>query len=252
METTTSSDIEAIKSTCQGERRLNGGNVCQKITVPADYSMFDSDTGVSAISERVGIPVYTITCAVDRRLLTKSGDIVNVPATFMNITIDPDSGSDPLNNISAFGWAPDSWQSDVANVLMVRQDRKPLDPNVAEAFGAYCQLHLGTYFQWCGESEGERGEEGDMRFKGAVLAEITPERWATYLEQWRYVKERGEEKDAGWGEATGWGYIRQERWHGGPDQRRGSDGTLGEGRIPPQSSLAQCERSVLEGLQVSR
>ncbi|KAK5138599.1 hypothetical protein LTR08_000187 [Meristemomyces frigidus] len=182
--------IQAVKMTCQGERRLRGGVVCQQVMVPATHPIFDRSTPISAISERIGMPLLTHKYPKDKRF-TETGDMCNQPVTFMHTDIDPQS--------TGFGWAPVQWDLQVGNVLLARRDRKALEPEVAEAFGAYCQLHLEAYEQWQGETESEHGKgKGDMRFKDFVLAEVTPKKWALYLEQWKYVRGHGDdEEDAG-------------------------------------------------------
>ncbi|KAK4541839.1 hypothetical protein LTR36_007371 [Oleoguttula mirabilis] len=181
--------VTAVKMTCQGEHRLYGGEICQKVMVPASHPVFDSEAEISEISKRIGMPIYAAKYHPANKLFTESGGFTNQPATFMHLTIDPYAKFDLANDTMSFGWAPMRWANSVGNVLLVREDRKPLDPDAAEAFGAYCQYHIGSYCGWQSESEGEHGVEGDMRFKDFVLAEITPEKWATYLKQWRRVKQ---------------------------------------------------------------
>ncbi|KAK5118690.1 hypothetical protein LTR85_007896 [Meristemomyces frigidus] len=88
----------------------------------------------------------------------------------MNKTIDVDSKYDFAKGTNSFGLCGVQWHSKVGNVLLVRKDRKPLELDVAEAFGAYCEYHVRNYFEWQTESEGYSKAEV-MRIKEVVLAE---------------------------------------------------------------------------------
>lgn len=112
---------------------------------------------------------------------------MNEKATFMTMACDPkaarsEGGGDP------FGWAPLHWLGgEVPNVLIVRLDRKPLEPDTVEAFGDFCQFHLAEYMQWQMEAREADGAD-EAAIKQTVMEQMTPVNWAKYFSQWQKKK----------------------------------------------------------------
>lgn len=176
--------VTAVKANCIGEQRLNNVPPFVNVNVPASHPMFDIPQCLSPISERIGMPCYTARHGDAQKFTKTVGDVVNQPVSFMHRSCDPDAEPDEKNGNSSFGFPPTWWDRDVGNVLIARKDRKALQADTAEAFGAYCAYHIGAYNQWQLERDGEAW------FKKAMLDEITPAKWTTFMEQWRHEKEK--------------------------------------------------------------
>lgn len=102
-------------------------------------------------------------------------DYCNSALTFMMLACDPQK--------SSFGWAPPEWQGgQVPNVLIVRQDRKPLNQDVVEAFGAFCENSLQGSFELATELA-----DNPLQYRSAVREverRMMPETWTRFLSTW--------------------------------------------------------------------
>ena len=70
-------------------------------------------------------------------------------------------------------------------MLIAERSRQPLGLDIADVSGAHCQHHLTKYREW------QRGTEEALQDGGVtttLTAEITPQKWQTYLKQWRIHK----------------------------------------------------------------
>ena len=115
-------------------------------------------------------------------------------ASYFFLGIDPNPKLRPSDTQAAWGIRPGKWTENVGNMLIARVDREPLDIEIVDAFGDYCEHHLGAYLTRGGARDDTDDTEpfGDVPWDGEVpdkkqkaLDEMTPKRWAEYLKQWR-------------------------------------------------------------------
>ncbi|KAK3699732.1 hypothetical protein LTR37_016337 [Vermiconidia calcicola] len=159
--------VLAVKANCAGEQRRSGVPPFVQVEVPAFHPIIESDTGLSSISAKVGMPLLTARYDDGRKFEGgEAGDTNNQGITFMHLECDPNVESDVTKGKLGFRWAPVSWQNAVGNVLIVSRDRQPLKVDTAAAFAAYCQHHLGPLFEEAGEREAELGR-GSYKQKAA-------------------------------------------------------------------------------------
>lgn len=163
--------IAAVRINCLGAQKVLEKSKFESVEISSfDPIFFGHDT--SGIAARVDLPVFT------RRLPQESSwanaDVLggsptqNVEATFLHLCIDP-GVPDTLHR--AWAWAPMSWQNDVGNVLVVRQDKKPLLPVHVETLANYCRFEVLPYLAHSiGEYGTSKSEEPMTR--DAVLAMI--------------------------------------------------------------------------------
>lgn len=134
---------------------------------------------LTSLLQLVEMPVVTWKCPSSKE------PAVNQHITFMHVSCDPTSSWE--KDRAAFGLAPLHWQNDVGTQLVVSGHMKHLRAQTVEAFGDFCQWHLTSYFQWCGENAfGDRRKIDEVRKR--VLAEITKLKWTEYLSQWKVEK----------------------------------------------------------------
>ncbi|KAK3714284.1 hypothetical protein LTR37_007870 [Vermiconidia calcicola] len=174
--------VLAVKSNCAGEQRRYRVPPFVQVEIPAFHLIFESETGLSSISAKVGMPLLTAKYDDGRKFEDgEAGDTDNQAVTFMHLECDPNAECDPAKGTLGFGWAPVSWQNSVGNVLIVRRDRQPLKVDTVVAFAAYCQHHLGEYLEQVGDAAAENDESRVRQYKQRTVNEITPEKWANYL-----------------------------------------------------------------------
>ena len=186
--------VVGVKANCRGDKHAKGLAQFVKVNIPAHHPIFDSDHAISPISAKVGMPLLTNKyndVAVYNRVRT--GYMENVAVTSMQRKCYLDAKADVSKDTTSFGWPPRFWDKEVGNVLIVRKDRKPLKLSTVAALAAYCQYHLPAYFGWAREREemAEEEETPDIgSYMQATMDEITPEKWTTFLDQWRQEKNR--------------------------------------------------------------
>lgn len=92
----------------------------------------------------------------------------NQPATFLNLTIDP--------NDDSWGFAPPRWQQRVGSVLLVRKDGKDLSREQGWALAEYMQFRVSDSFEAAMES-------GDAKMRRAAnLKMLNWKKFDTWLE----------------------------------------------------------------------
>lgn len=91
---------------------------------------------------------------------------------------------------AGFGDVPEIWSGAVGDVLVVREDRKPLTPLVIEALYSFCEDVVGLRVQCIRSGEQFQGRKAT---KQALVNDLTPEKWADFYE--RFKAARGIEED---------------------------------------------------------
>lgn len=87
-------------------------------------------------------------------------------------------------NEQSFGWAPPQWLGGrIPNTLVVRQDREPLDADVLEAFGDFCEYRLQGQFELATQLVGS-----PLQYRSVLrdlTREMSPETWSGHLSTWQ-------------------------------------------------------------------
>lgn len=167
--------VRGVVVTCEGDRRIYGALPFVEVAVPTQHPIRKGKWGfsefyVSTISEMVGMPVRAMKLVgteweAGSDPLTGLNDPSNQHACFLFLETDVDDGS--------WGWAPFYWQTDIGNVLLLREDGKDLTEAEAETLCCFCQDKLQPMFEAAIES-------GDLARKKRVIRNITRESMEAY------------------------------------------------------------------------
>ena len=137
--------ITGVKVNCLGEQKMLRKPPFEAVELPATDPVF-SHHCTSDIAGRIGIPVFIGCRCTSRELNSGQYDSVfggsalhNQAATFLHLCCDPEAGFDPKSGSMSWGWAPQQWRNGAGNIIIVRQDKKPLLPLHAEALCDYAQ-----------------------------------------------------------------------------------------------------------------
>ncbi|KJX93496.1 hypothetical protein TI39_contig4305g00006 [Zymoseptoria brevis] len=176
--------LKAVLIPCDGETRLDATASPRGVVVPRLHYIWDEQDDISAVSQRIGMPLFAVHCLTKSPKWTESRDLINF-ATVMHINGVPNP---KFNGKKVDFWA----RSKVGNMLVARVDRQPLEPDVAQAFADYCKYHVGA-LAGAGMLQDPDAMMSDLHNPtkdppAFVLAEMTPEKWAIYLSQWKALK----------------------------------------------------------------
>jgi hypothetical protein len=112
----------------------------------------------------------------------------------LHICCDPTLRKGSSNNVDMphFGFAPKRYLLDVGTHLVARADGQPLTGETVDTMASFCRFYLLAYFEKCSEDSSVEyfDEMSPSRFKlrQEVMDQITPEKWKTYLAQWKAEK----------------------------------------------------------------
>lgn len=162
--------INGVKVNCLGEQALHQVDSFSPVEVPShSLQRYGYTIGeISPISILIGLPIRAWKCPIkERPAETANYNVDNVPATLIFLNPDPTS--------IEFGWSPSHWQSDLGNVLLVREDGEDLAVNLAETFCRWCEWKLYPKFE---AALGLFGNETVQRKQ--VIEEITRENMESY------------------------------------------------------------------------
>lgn len=115
-------------------------------------------------------------------------------------------GDDSDIDAESFGYPHKLLLLDVGTHIVAKTSGEPLDCGIVEAMVDFYRFHLPPFFQRCAESEDFEDEEDDvdprledmvekspsrpsrLELRQKVMDEITPQKWKTYLDQWKAEK----------------------------------------------------------------
>lgn len=164
-------EVQGVRVNCAGEMKIYGRGKFEEVRVANDNKVFDQP--VPRISQLLGLPVRVIRCSKYKE--TEGYGRGNSEVTFLHMDANPKS--------STWGWAPMEWQEPAGNVLVVREDRKPLRQQHVEVLCRYCLDVLQPLFE-------ESIETGRLKHK--VMEKMTK---GAFGEYW---KEYGGGRSAKW------------------------------------------------------
>ncbi|KAK4632381.1 hypothetical protein CLAFUW4_02496 [Fulvia fulva] len=148
--------VEAVKIACPGEQQLVGSPSHASVQLPRMHPLFDSlDGKVSDISKAIGMPLITWKQPQTKAQATAWQDVPNgrfSQVAYMHKGIDPtQQAGDPTGFLCSpdggYGLPPVDWDAGLGTVYIARLDREPLDPELVQAFGDFCQFHMSAFFQ---------------------------------------------------------------------------------------------------------
>ncbi|SMR59284.1 unnamed protein product [Zymoseptoria tritici ST99CH_1E4] len=175
--------LQAVLMPCDGETRLDATASPRSVMVPRLHYIWDEKHDISAVSQRIGMPLFAVHCLTKSPKWTESRDLINY-ATFMH--------TNGIANPKFDCKKVDFWAiSKVGNMLIARVDQQHLEPDVAQAFADYCKYHVCTLVNAAIMQDPTAVEQLGRPMKNPpefVMAEITPEKWAVYLSQWKALK----------------------------------------------------------------
>ncbi|MCJ1401603.1 hypothetical protein MMC11_004819 [Xylographa trunciseda] len=167
----TRTKVQGVKITCEGDRKVSHNPMPWiAISVPRDHPVFMQRIPPE-ISRLVEFPVLVKKYSPDRSWKDHRQSYDNVQATFLHVDADPKS--------QGWGWAPPEWQSHIGSVLVVRQDKKDLTPQQAEALCDFCYDYMQSKF--------EASLEGEMT-RDRVMGFMTKQSFAKFFQN--YQKEQ--------------------------------------------------------------
>lgn len=114
---------------------------------------------------------------------------------YMHKGIDPtQQAGDPTGFLCSpdggYGLPPVDWDAGLGTVYIARLDREPLDPELVQAFGDFCQFHMSAFFQLARERRlnNESSEARTREIEDLAVNQAPPAKWAVYLDDWRVLK----------------------------------------------------------------
>jgi MYND finger len=134
--------LHGVKINCLGEQSLHKIDTFAPVEVPShSLERYGYTIGEAPpIATLLKLPLRAWKCPARERPSEASTYATdNVSATLMHI--NPDASS------PEFGWTPSHWQTDLGNVLLVRDDGKDLDVNLAETFCRWIEWKLFPQFE---------------------------------------------------------------------------------------------------------
>lgn len=134
--------VRGVKINCVGEQVRSKVEVFAPVEVPSQsYERYGYTVGhIIPISKVINFPLRAWKCPLKERPVDPNTyNTENVTATIINISSDPKSND--------YGWSPHHWQSDVGNVLLLRDDGEDLDLALAETFCRWIEWNLWPRFE---------------------------------------------------------------------------------------------------------
>ncbi|KAK6346155.1 hypothetical protein TWF730_010487 [Orbilia blumenaviensis] len=177
--------VKGVRVNCEGDHSKCHRPKYEPIQVPLTDPIFKGhDT--SDIAQRIGIPLFTRKYPPNPIWEGQGSSASSTEAAFLHLSCDPDQESD-LDGTGAygFGWAPAKWQNSPGSILVVRQDKKPIEPSHVEALCKYCFEHAGPLLS---HSQGEYFPDEPLS-KEAALSMICRPTFSIFWYQ-RFVKEK--------------------------------------------------------------
>lgn len=109
----------------------------------------------------------------------------------MHVSCVPDDSQDEHRaNRARFGSVTTSYSGDAGTQLVASGHLQHLSIDDVAALGDFCQWHIGAYFQKYKAEGGDQGAAaGSIKPSQRVLDEMTKEKWAEYLAQWKAEQE---------------------------------------------------------------
>lgn len=128
-------EVQGVRINCQGEMELYGRPKYETVMVEKNNKVFTQP--VTSISQCLGLPVTALRCSVYKA--TDGYDRTNEEVVFLHMNAIPSS--------ERWGWASAEWQLPTGNVIVVRDDRKPMEKEHVEAMCRYCLDVLTPLFE---------------------------------------------------------------------------------------------------------
>lgn len=169
--------VQGVLVNCDAEMRLFNKARYEVVDVPASNAIFrQCDTQRSQIAARVGTPLLARMTAPKQAWKKGSNDAQGIVMLHRQIQDD----SKTINGLG-WGWAPHYWLLCTSNVLVVRQDRKPLSVKELEGMCSWAMDVLHPRFQTVMEAGDE--EEPSTAAKAALVASITRNDLQKYVKE---------------------------------------------------------------------
>ncbi|KAH7312653.1 hypothetical protein B0I35DRAFT_437466 [Stachybotrys elegans] len=140
------------------------------IDVVLSDPIFGQPAGPSEIANRIGLPLLTRNISKQDNVQLgadthKDCTLQNFDAEFLTLCCDPDAPANPIAGSKGWGDAPDRWGYLCRGPMMVvRQDKQPLDPTHMKAILGYCKdeinslIREGGYDSECRLAKQQRAE----------------------------------------------------------------------------------------------
>ncbi|KAL8716813.1 MAG: hypothetical protein Q9225_005887 [Loekoesia sp. 1 TL-2023] len=162
---------KGVKVNCSGDiNRFNKKYVA--VDVPKDHPVFLAES--SPISTLVGMSVKAHQYPFDKiwKNMTHSGLLPwsNRTAAFLHMEADP-------KNAGTWGSAPNHWQNNNGNMLVVGEDKGDISPADVEKLCDFCQYKMRPLF------EESSLAAGYVRSKQEVMAHLTPAGFRKYIDE---------------------------------------------------------------------
>lgn len=153
--------VKGVRINCIGDQKTFDKPVFEQVTLSSKDPIFTShDT--SDIAARVGLPLYTRKLTPDPKWAQDTSNkmfemypFVNFNATYLHLSCDPDAEFDADKGVFGWGLAPSQYQNNTGSIVVVRQDKKPLNAFDMEAMCKYCREEVHPIFlhsigEWAG------------------------------------------------------------------------------------------------------
>jgi hypothetical protein len=140
-----STHAAGVLITCRGEQHTLGWDEFVAVAVPRGDMVFLSSHDRPSIPRRLGIPLLTRKHPLERPPEEYSGQrnkLENINATWLHLDCRTHRNTGEM-----WGLAPFQWQSNVGNVVVVREDGQDITPRQVEALCIYSQREMGPMFE---------------------------------------------------------------------------------------------------------
>ncbi|SMR63121.1 unnamed protein product [Zymoseptoria tritici ST99CH_3D1] len=190
--------IQAVLMPCAGERRLSGITSTRSAMVPRLHLMGRTQEYMSAVSEHIGLPLMVLEYATKSKAWTEPDDLTS-DAMYMHVGPAKNSRLAFTSNNGAIGVC-NVPNDGMGNMLVVRADGKPLDPETVDIFVDFCRTYpMVTIMRAKGGKTIGETYEGKKRYGGvaeAFLNQISPADWVVYQKEWKALKAETEASEA--------------------------------------------------------
>lgn len=160
-------EVQGVRVNCAGDIDLYKRDKYEVVRVEKNNAVFNQR--VPSISQAIGLPVRVSRCSNSK---SKNGyNRTNQEATFLH--------TDSIPSSDRWGWAELDWQKPAGNVILVREDLRPLEKEHVEAMCRYTLDVLVPQFhqsleEWISKEE--------------VLAKLTEEAFGEYWKEYDSCK----------------------------------------------------------------